>query len=378
MNKQIIQPQALTELKDMADKPFDSAVAMPKSVYTSEEFLQQEIEQIFQKQWVCVGRASALANAGDYLTYELAGQPIMVIREKDGSLRGQSNVCLHRMSTMLEGRGHTKSIVCPYHAWTYNLDGSLRGAPAMELNSGFDKGKYCLPEIRCEEWLGWIMVTLNSDPDPISEQLHEVETLIADYCMEDYQELFYETHTWNTNWKVLAENFMESYHLPVCHRDTVGGLSKLEEMDCPPGKKAFNYHFIQKDDSLKIAIAHPSNKRLQGQWRNTTVLLSVYPSLMITLTPGYFWYLSLHPLGVDHVHIQYGGGLSPDFANDPDAQAHFEATKTLLDEVNVEDKGCTEKVYKGLSSPLAAPGHYSHLERPNYDFARYLSDTIGQ
>jgi len=121
-----------------------------------------------------VGRASALENAGDYLTYELAGQPIMVVRgqpimvvrEKDGSLRGQSNVCLHRMSTMLEGRGHTKSIVCPYHAWTYNLDGSLRGAPAMALNKGFEKGKYCLPEIRCEEWLGWIMITLASNPEP--------------------------------------------------------------------------------------------------------------------------------------------------------------------------------------------------------------------
>ena len=376
MNKKIDTQDALSELREMTSVPFEDAQAMPKSVYTSEEFLQQELKQVFGNQWVCVGRASALSDAGDYLTYELAGQPVMVIREKDGSLRAQSNVCLHRMSTMLEGRGNTKAIVCPYHAWTYNIDGTLRGAPAMQQNSGFCKESYRLPAVHCEEWLGWIMISLSENPEPIAEQLSEVQDLIGDYGMEDYVEMFYETHVWDTNWKVLAENFMESYHLPVCHRDTVGGLSKLEEMDCPPGKKAFNYHYILKDDSLKIAIAHPDNKRLKRQWRNTTVLLSIYPSLMITLTPGYFWYLSLHPAGVGKVHIQYGGGLSPDFAYDEDSQQHFNATKKLLDEVNVEDKGCTEKVYAGLRSPLASPGHYSHLERPNYDFAQYLAEKI--
>ena len=173
---------------------------------------------------------------------------------------------------------------------------------------------------------------------------------------------------------MLAENFMESYHLPVCHAATIGGLSKLDEMVCPPGLPAFNYHTILKDDSLKIALAHPSNTRLEGDRRRTTFLLSIYPSLLITLTPGYFWYLTLHPGDTPgRVRIGFGGGLSPDFAGDPDAQAHFAALKTLLDEVNVEDRGCTEKVFRGLSSGLAKPGHLSHLERPNYDFARYLA-----
>ena len=194
--------------------------------------------------------------------------------------------------------------------------------------------------------------------------------------MEHYTETFHETHVWDTNWKVLAENFMESYHLPVCHAGTIGGLSKLEEMDCPPGKDAFNYHFIQKDDSLKIALAHPSNTRLEGKWRRTTVLLAIYPSLLITLTPGYFWYLSLHPRGVGQVNIIFGGGMSPDFVNDAQAQQHFAQLKSLLDDVNVEDRGCTEKVYRGLCSQFAAPGHLSHLERPNYDFATWIASRV--
>ena len=155
---------------------------------------------------------------------------------------------------------------------------------------------------------------------------------------------------WDTNWKVLAENFMESYHLPVCHSGTIGGLSRLEEMVCPPGKPAFNYHTILKDDSLKIAMAHPDNTRMVGDRRRTTYLLAIYPSLMITLTPGYFWYLSLHPQGVGQVRIMFGGGMSAEYANDSDAQEHFTALKTLLDEVNVEDRGCTEKVFRGLCS----------------------------
>jgi phenylpropionate dioxygenase-like ring-hydroxylating dioxygenase large terminal subunit len=86
------------------------------------------------RDWLCAGRADALPDPGDYLTMEIAGEPVIILRDRDGALRGMSNVCRHRMSTLLEGRGNVRSIVCPYHAWTYNLDGSLRGAPAMARN----------------------------------------------------------------------------------------------------------------------------------------------------------------------------------------------------------------------------------------------------
>ncbi len=369
-----VDPVAL--LRENVARPFEQARAMPPEVYTSDAFLAAELEHVFSKDWLCLGRASALAEPGDYAAWEIADQPVVVVRDRDGTLRALSNVCLHRMSTLLHGRGRTRAIVCPYHAWTYNLDGTLRGAPAMSKNAGFDRKDYCLPRLRCEEWLGWVFVSLNPDAPPVAEALAEVEGLIGDFAMETYVETFFESHLWDTNWKVLAENFMESYHLPVCHAATIGGLSKLDEMVCPPGLAAFNYHTILKDDTLKIALAHPSNTRLEGDRRRTTFLLAIYPSLLITLTPGYFWYLTLHPHGTGQVRIGFGGGMSPDFVNDPDAQAHFAALKTLLDEVNVEDRGCTEKVYRGLSSRLARPGHLSHLERPNYDFARYLASRV--
>ena len=368
---------SVAELVAAVSAPFERARAMPPSAYTSPDFLKAEIEHVFAKDWVCVGRADGLRGPGDYVAHEIAGQPIIVLRDASGRLRAMSNVCLHRMSVIAEGQGNKRALTCPYHGWTYNLDGTLRAAPAMTLNSGFCKEDYRLPQFRCEVWLGWIMVSLDPHAPPVAERLSEVETLIGDFGMADYTQTFRETHVWDTNWKVLAENFMESYHLPVCHAGTIGGLSRLEDMVCPPGRAAFNYHTILKDDRLKIALAHPANTRLKGERRRTTFLLAVYPSLLVTLTPGYFWYLSLHPKGPGQVSIVYGGGLSPDYANSPEAQAHFVQLKGLLDKVNVEDRGCTEKVYRGLCAAAAKPGHLSHLERPNYDFAQYLAERIG-
>ncbi|WP_395541689.1 aromatic ring-hydroxylating dioxygenase subunit alpha [Neotabrizicola sp. sgz301269] len=366
----------IEELRANVAAPFERARAMPKSVYVSEEFARAEQEHIFAKEWLCAGRADALANPGDYMTMEISGEPVIILRDREGQLRGLSNVCRHRMSTLLEGRGNTRSIVCPYHAWTYNLDGTLRGAPAMTLNEGFCKDQVALPKVRVADWLGWIMVTLNPEaPDP-AEVLKDVENLVGYLDMASYREHFRQEFRWNTNWKVLAENFMESYHLPVCHSGTIGGTVDLLKMTCPEGFPAFNYHWIVKNDSLPLALAHPSNTTLTGDQRRITWLLSIYPSLMITLTPGYFWYLSLTPDGPDHVNVLFGGGMSEEWCADPEAEAHLAAVRALLDDVNVEDKGCVERVFRGLKAGLSAPGALSHLERPNFEFASWIAARV--
>jgi phenylpropionate dioxygenase-like ring-hydroxylating dioxygenase large terminal subunit len=364
------------ELHACVAVPFTQAHAMPKSVYTSDTFLAQEQRHVFGHDWICAGRADALAGPGDYLTMTIAGEPVIVLRDGAGQLRAMSNVCRHRMSTLLVGRGNIRSIVCPYHAWTYNLDGTLRGAPAMGLNEGFCKDKIALPALRAVDWLGWIMVTLNPDaPDP-HLALQDVENLVGYLDMASYRETFREEFRWATNWKVLAENFMESYHLPVCHSGTIGGSVDLLKMTCPEGSPAFNYHFIMKNDTVPLSLAHPGNTTLQGDQRRITWLLSIYPALMITLTPGYFWYLSLTPDGPGHVNVLYGGGMSADWCKDPQAADHLTTVKALLDAVNIEDKGCVERVYAGISAGLSVPGPLSHLERPNFEFAQYLASRI--
>ena len=356
--------------------PFAHARAMPKSVYTDPGFLALEQERIFRRDWLCAGRAEALPDPGDYLTMQIAGEPVIVLRDRAGQVRAMSNVCRHRMSMLLEGRGNTRAIVCPYHAWTYNLDGTLRGAPAMGQNAAFCKEDIALPRVRAEVWQGWIMVTLNPDAPPPAEALRDVDALVGYLDMATYTETFREEFRWATNWKVLAENFMESYHLPVCHAGTIGGASKLDEMVCPEGFAAFNYHWILKNDLVPLALAHPANTTLAGDNRRKTWLLAIYPSLLITLTPGYFWYLSLTPDGPGHVNVLFGGGMSPEWLADPAAKAHLAGVRRLLDEVNVEDKGCTERVYRGLLAGMSEPGPLSHLERPNFEFAQYLAGRV--
>jgi phenylpropionate dioxygenase-like ring-hydroxylating dioxygenase large terminal subunit len=364
------------QLQAGCERPFSDARSMPPAVYTSEAFLALEQQHIFRREWLCVGRASALQAAGDYLTADIDGQPVVVLRDETLGLKAFSNVCLHRMSVLLEGRGNVRRIVCPYHAWNYSLDGHLQGAPMMDRQAGFCKESYRLPTVRCETWQGWIYVTLDAGAPPVAQQLGGLTELIGAYGMADYQETFYEEHVWDTNWKILAENFMESYHLPMLHRATVGPHSRLEEMECPPGSDAFNYHWITKEASLPIGNAHPDNQRLQGHWRKTTALLAIYPTHLVTLTPGYFWYLVLQPVGVGRVHIRFGGGLAPEFIADPMAAGYMATLKKLLDEVNEEDRRGVQAVFRGVSAPLAKPGHLSHLERPNYDFARYLAQRL--
>jgi phenylpropionate dioxygenase-like ring-hydroxylating dioxygenase large terminal subunit len=368
--------EIVRQLQANGERPFSDARSMPPAVYTSPDFLALEQTRIFHREWLCVGRASALAEAGDYLTADIDGQPIVVLRSENLELKAFSNVCLHRMSVLLEGRGNVRRIVCPYHAWNYTLDGALQGAPMMERQSGFCKESYRLPSVRCETWQGWIYVTLNADAPPVAEKLASLTELIASYGMTDYKETFYEEHVWDTNWKILAENFMESYHLPMLHRATVGPHSRLDEMECPPGSDTFNYHWITKEASLPIGQAHPDNQRLQGHWRKTTALLAIYPTHLVTLTPGYFWYLVLQPVGTGRVHIRFGGGLAPEFVADPKAAEYMASLKELLDAVNEEDRRGVQAVFRGVQAPLAKPGHLSHLERPNYDFARYLAQQL--
>jgi len=186
-------PPSVAELLASAAVPFERARAMPPSAYTCPDFLRRELDAIFAREWIMLGRASSLAKPGDYVAGEIAGQPVLVVRGRDGALRAMSNVCRHRMSTLLEGKGNAPRIVCPYHAWTYDLDGSLVAAPAMERNACFRREGIALPPLRCEEWLGWIMVTLDRDAPPVAERLAGVHGLIEDYGLERYTETFRET-----------------------------------------------------------------------------------------------------------------------------------------------------------------------------------------
>ncbi|MEC7212200.1 MAG: SRPBCC family protein, partial [Pseudomonadota bacterium] len=177
-------------------------------------------------------------------------------------------------------------------------------------------------------------------------------------------------------WKCLTENFMESYHLPVAHRETVGANFTVSENTFGEAGDAddFAFQFFTKTEGAPVGRAHPANDRLDGDWRRTSVMPTVFPSHMYVLAPDHLWYLSLQPDGVGRTRIRYGAALAPEVMDSADdSLALIAEKKAFLDKVQVEDKHVVEGIFNGAMSPLAVPGPLSWMEQENHQFARYLA-----
>ena len=364
----------LAELVRLANGPLTAATAMPPGLYHDPEIFARERDKLFARGWLCPGLAAEIPKPGDYLSFSINDQPLFVIRG-EGGIRAFANVCLHRMMRLVEGRGSCSRIVCPYHAWTYDTDGQLLAAAHMKRTPGFDPREHHLAEIRCEIWQGWIYVTLDPAAESLSRLLAPLEAMVAPYDMAGYLPIAEHDHVWNTNWKLLTENFMEGYHLPVTHRKTVGAWFPAEDTVFPaetsPG---FTLQTFTKSEGATYGRAHPANTRLEGAQRYTSVMPTVFPSHMYVLAPDHLWYLSLRPKSVGEVHVRFGAALAPEVMaglNDPES---FTADLVgFFDRVNAEDRVVVEGLYEGTGAPLAKPGRLSWLEREIHDFMGYLA-----
>ncbi len=365
---------ALVEkLSCLAERDLADASTMPGEVYASREFFDLELERIFAREWLCAGRAGSIPQPGDYLTWRIGAQPVAVVRQKDGSLMAFSNVCRHRMMRLLSGSGRCRRIVCPYHAWTYDLDGRLLEARHMDRTRSFDASAVSLPRIRCEVWQGWIYVTLNASIPTPEERLAGLDHVIADYHAADYVEVDRQDHVWRTNWKLLTENFMEGYHLPVTHRRTVGAFFPVEETRFGEDDAAFTFQWFTKTPDAPVGTAHPQNRRLEGRARSTSVLGTIFPCHMFVLAPDHLWYLSLQPRSPGEIDVRYGLAFAPEVMADQNGlDARIEEAKAFLDATNEEDRVVVEGLWEGVQAPLAEPGPLSWLEKENLDFLRYI------
>ncbi len=369
----------LDKLKDLSEKPLNQASGLPKEVYTSEAFLRLEEKEIFYKQWVCAGRADSIPNPGDYLTHHLAYQPVTVMRQKSGEISAFSNVCLHRMMRLLENSGSCEKIICPYHGWTYDIQGRLIGAPHMHDNPRFNVKDFVLPEIRCEVWEGWVYVTLDQDIAPVQDQLQELYDIVHEYRMSDYVNVVQQDYVWTGNWKQLVENFIEGYHLPVTHSTTVGKHLTVDETrfsENPPNR-AFTYQTFTKSYGARIGRAHEDNRHLAGEQRNTSFLIGVFPNHFYILAPDHLWYISIQPKGTGQIYIRYGAAIAPEvLAATADKQTLINEVSDILDQVNEEDRFVIEGLYKGVHSPLSGPGPLCWLEQQNHEFTQYLARNL--
>ena len=217
------------------------AHTLPARFYLDPEVFEREKEAIFYRHWHYVGHLSQLERAGDYLTKRIADESIFVMRGEDGALRGFYNVCRHRAHELLEGSGRVDAIVCPYHAWTYRSDGSLRHARNAHKVPGFDHAAFCLPQIRVESFCGLVFVNLDNDAEPLASVTDGIEESLRkdapfiDEVRPAESWSFSTSNVMAANWKVVVDNFLECYH---CDKGASGFLRSLRDVGLPDRDRA--------------------------------------------------------------------------------------------------------------------------------------------
>lgn len=201
--------------------------------YTDPTIFQKERKGLLSKTWQFAGHESQVRNAGDYFTFEIAGENLFCIRGRDGALRAFYNVCQHRAHQLVEGTGTTRVVVCPYHAWTYELSGELRSGPNIKAVPGFDRKKICLTSVRAEVFHGFIFVNLDDNAAPMDDWYPGVREELGQYVPHIHQ---LDPLEWieipeKCNWKVSVENYSECYHCSLNHPTFASGVIRPETYD---------------------------------------------------------------------------------------------------------------------------------------------------
>ncbi len=349
------------------------AHTMPPAYYTSEAFLELEREQIFRRDWVCLGHVSEIAKPGDYYTTELVGEPLLVTRGADGTIRVLSNVCRHRANLVASGRGNKLKFSCSYHAWTYKADGTLIGAPQMENSKAFDKSNCGLPQFKTEVWQDFLFVNLDGKAAPLAPRLDWFLPHINNYHHLGRHHQFVGEEVWSTNWKCLVENFMEGYHLSYAHLNTLHKITPTalcKHVPCKPGMTAYTAGY----DPM-VPERGPYHPDLTAEERRYSMMFSVFPNLVLGIVPNVTLYMVVRPIDADSVGVKWGLAGNIDDPNHPDVIRY----RDLCIAFNLEDKAALENVQRGLKSryyqggPLA-PADY---EGTIWDFTQYLASKLG-
>lgn len=199
---------------------------LPAHLYTDAAVFADEQRQIFSHSWHMVAHQSQLPEPGSYLTCEVAGESVIVMRGKDGQIRAFYNVCIHRAHQLLSDCDQLNHISCPYHAWTFNTEGQLMAVPNGKNFQGFNAGDYQLASVPVEMFLGLVLVNLDKQATSFAEQAGEALGQIADYApnLADCQHAHRTERVAQANWKVVMENFNECYHCAVVHRTLTTGV----------------------------------------------------------------------------------------------------------------------------------------------------------
>ncbi|HJT87941.1 MAG TPA: aromatic ring-hydroxylating dioxygenase subunit alpha [Bryobacteraceae bacterium] len=346
-------------------------LTLPARYYTDPAFFREELEWWYFREWICAGRADAIPEPGDYFLRDVAGESVIVVRDGEGRIRAFYNVCRHRGTRLCkseEGRFDGR-IQCPYHGWTYGLDGGLRGAPHMEPST-FSAADYPLREVGTGVWDGHLFLHLGTPAEPLEEQLGKLPAKFTAWRMHDlrlYRRTIYEV---KANWKLLVLNYNECLHCPMVHprlnrlTDYLGADNEEPQPGYVGGAMGFREGAETMSTDGKMRRAYLPG--LGQAERRKVCYYSVYPNLLLSLHPDYMMVHTLWPIAADHTRVICEWHFHPEEM----ARRDFIADDAieLWDATNREDWEVVELSQAGIQSRAYTPGPYSHREELLHGF----------
>jgi len=336
-------------------RDLDRGWSLPASWYTDATVFERERERIFRRTWQYVGRTAQLATSGDFITGVAGGIPVVVVC-RDGGLKAFVNVCRHRRHVVMSGAGNRKVLQCPYHAWSYDLDGRLKAAPRCDREVGFDKDELSLLPMQVDTWGPWVFVNADSAALPLAHYLGELPQIIAGAGLDLTQLEFRQRDEWvrRANWKVLIENYLECYHCPVQHP------SFSAVVDVNPDVYSLQPHqwFSSQVGPVRSAILDGKVQDLAYDARGAVTESQyhlLWPNLTININPGHP-NLSLdvwHPDGPTRTK-----GFSEHYFGPEVPDEWAEELIAFNEQVGVEDDALTDSVQSGLNAGLPERGRF--------------------
>jgi glycine betaine catabolism A len=341
------------------------ARTMPGEYYTSRAILEEERAHLFPSMWHCAGRASAVAEPGAFLVREVAGESIIILRDRSGDLRAFFNVCRHRgtrICTEHAGR-FSGSIQCPYHAWTYGLDGRLIGAPHMNEVADFDRNDYPLHAALVAEWEGFVFVNVSRDPQPFEEWFAPMIGRLARYSIAKLEVGHSVRYEVKANWKLVFQNYSECLHCPMIHPELsakmpyTSGANDLIEGPFLGGYMELN------DESATLsgkACGRLVSETLGADDRKRAYYYTMMPNMALSIHPDYVNYYMITPLSVDRTLVESEWM----FASSNEGHAAFNPRDAIdfWDLTNRQDWAICEQSQAGVASSRYEPGPYSPRE----------------
>ena len=359
----------------------EHANTLPPLCYTDAGFFDFEKRALFDHEWLCVGRVDWLPNPGDFYTTTVVNEPIVVVHDRDGTIRAMSSVCQHRAMLVAEGAGNTRTFTCPYHHWVYNLKGDLINAPAMEKTCNFHKETSGLPNFKLEIWHGFIFINFDDDAKPLAPRLTALEPILANYEIasaegpapdRDIQYPF--------SWKVMFENNNDGYHANRLHQGEFHDYIPSELAEFPAFLPEETAGFYRTNGTLhKDASFNPTQKalmpvfpKLTDEERNRMAFANLPPSLSLVLTCDAVIYLILRADGPESHQLDLGVLFAKGAMDDPEFDKKMEMVVERALDINAQDIHVDELVQKGLRSRYAPRGRYSWQEGAQRQFNTWL------